>query len=258
MTGSLAIMSDAVHSLSDLANNAMMYYVVDHAAKPADDGHPYGHRKFEILAVFCLATLLTVLGVELALSAFRDTDPQVTTDSWSMWLMGFVLLANIVVATWQKYWAKRLDSAILAADADHTFADVLTTCAVIAGWQLSSRGFPWLDSVVACAVALLIGTLAFKLFQSVIPALTDAVAIEPELISNAVASVPGVLGTQRIRSRWVGRTGAIDLTIFVEQDKSTKHAHHIADQVEHCLHEMFDVEDVTVHIEPLDHNENGE
>ena len=136
-TGSLAVLGDAIHSLTDVMNNAVAWTIVRLSGQPADREHPYGHRKFETLAVFGLATLLAVLALELAVHAIRRDASDVVHDVWALVVMLSVLAVNVVLASWQRYWAHRLRSDILLADANHTFGDVLTTIVVIGGWQLS-------------------------------------------------------------------------------------------------------------------------
>lgn len=133
-TGSLAVLGDAIHSVTDVTNNLVAWTAIRLSSQPADREHPYGHRKFETLAVFGLATLLAVLALELALHAIRRDKPEVGEDPWALAVMLGVLAVNIVIASWQRYWARRLHSDILLADANHTFADVLTTVVVIGGW----------------------------------------------------------------------------------------------------------------------------
>ncbi len=126
-TNSLAILADCIHSLTDVANNIVAWIVLRLSAMPADREHPYGHRKFETLAVFGLATLLAVMAIEIAKSAFTKETTEIVSGTWELVLMVGVLIVNIVLATWQRYWARRLQSGIMLADAAHTFADVLTT-----------------------------------------------------------------------------------------------------------------------------------
>jgi cation diffusion facilitator family transporter len=249
-TGSLAVLGDAVHSLTDVVNNVIAWGVIKLSSQPADREHPYGHRKFETLAVFGLATLLAVLAVELALHAIRREKVEVGEDPWALGVMLGVLTANILIASWQRYWARRLRSDILLADANHTFADVLTTVVVIVGWQLSARGYPWLDTVCALAVAVLVMYLAYGLFRRALPALVDQVAVEPETLARIIKDVKGVRTVHRIRSRWVGSHPAIDIVISVDPDLSTTEAHKIADQIEKVLTSQFQARDITIHIEP--------
>lgn len=249
-TGSLAVLGDAVHSLTDVANNIVAWIVIRHSTQPADRRHPYGHRKFETLAVFGLAALLTVLAFELALRAVRRETIEVSQNAWGLGIMLGVLCVNIGIASWQRYWARRLHSDILLADANHTLADVLTTVVVIAGWQLSALGFPWLDTICAIGVAAVILYLAYGLFKRALPVLLDEMAIEPEHLIEEVQEVSGVRGVARVRSRWIGSSLAVDMVINVDAGLTTAEAHEITDAVEALLEERFDVRDISIHVEP--------
>lgn len=251
-TGSLAVLGDAIHSLTDVANNIVAWVVIRISAKPADREHPYGHRKFEGLAVFVLATLLAVLAVELAIHALRRDISEPTIQPWTLPLMLSVLGINIALSTWQRYWARRLNSTILLADASHTFADVLTTVVVILGWQLSARGFVWLDTLCALGVSAFVLYLAFSLFKRVTPVLVDKMAVAPEMLSATIAAVPGVDDVSRVRSRWIGSSSAVDVIITVTPIMSTIESHRVAEAVESALEAEFGIQDITVHVEPSD------
>ncbi|MDH3605174.1 MAG: cation diffusion facilitator family transporter [Candidatus Tectomicrobia bacterium] len=249
-TGSFAILGDAIHSLTDLANNIVAFVIVKVAGTPPDREHPYGHRKFETLAVFGLATLLTVLAVELAIRAIDRGEQHIIRHGWGLAVMLGVLGVNIGISVWQGCWARRLNSDILRADARHTMADVLTTVVVITGWQFAAEGYFWLDSVFALSVAALVLCLAYGLFKRAIPVLVDRIAEEPEVIIEAVRSVPGVRQVHRVRSRWVGASSSVDVVIAVDRQLSTAKAHEIADAIEDLLQQQYAMEDVTIHIEP--------
>lgn len=250
-TGSMAILADAVHSLTDLTNNIIAWAVIRASHQPADREHPYGHQKFEVLAVFVLATLLAVVAIELAIRALTREVEQPEIMSWGLYLMLAVLLINIIVASWERVWARRLESKILEADASHTFADVLTTVVVILGWQLSARGYPWLDTACALGVSAMILYLAFGLFRNVVPVLVDEMAIEPEELTAVISGVEGVIGVSRVRSRWIGSERAVDVIVTVAASLSTVQSHTIADEVENLLEKKYDVTDISVHIEPM-------
>ncbi len=253
-TGSLAIIADAVHSLTDLANNVVAWIVIRMSAVPADREHPYGHRKFETLAVFGLATLLAVMAIEIAKSAFTREPTEIVSSSWELGLMIGVLVSNTALASWQRYWARRLKSGIMLADAAHTFADVLTTVVVIVGWQLSSMGFLILDRLCALGVAGLVLYLAYRLFKSALPVLVDEYAIDPEDIKSAVMTIHGVKKVGRIRSRWIGSEIAIDIVISVNPEMITEESHDIADKVELLIEKQFHVADAFIHIEPFNNS----
>jgi cation diffusion facilitator family transporter len=250
-TGSLAILADAIHSLTDVANNIVAWIVIRLSALPADREHPYGHRKFETLAVFGLATLLVILAFEIAKNAITKETTEIVSGGWELTIMLGVLVVNIALATWQRYWAKRLKSGIMLADAAHTFADVLTTIVVIIGWQLSAMGFVFLDRLCALGVAGLVFYLAYRLYKSAFPVLVDEYAIDPEDIKTAVIKIEGVKEVGRIRSRWIGPEIAIDIIVLVPPEMTTEESHKIADQVENLIEEQFHVGDAFIHIEPF-------
>ena len=249
-TGSMAILADAIHSLSDLTNNIIAWIVIHFSSLPADREHPYGHRKLETLAVFILASILVVLAFELALNAINKEYAEVVSSGIELIIMLCVLIINIVVTSWQRMWAKRLDSDILHADATHTFADVLITGTVIVGWQLSAMGYAWVDRLCALGVALLIFYLAYGLFRRAIPVLIDEYAIDPVELSQLIKPLPGVKKVYKIRSRWVGKTRAVDLVVSVDSALSTEESHAIADSIESQIENHFGATDISIHIEP--------
>ena len=249
-TGSMAILADAVHSLTDLTNNIVAWIVLHYSSLPADREHPYGHRKLETLAVFVLASILVVLAFELALNAINKEQAEVVSSGVELVIMLCVLIINIVVTSWQHMWARRLDSDILRADATHTFSDVLITSAVIVGWQLSAMGYAWVDRLCALGVALLIFYLAYGLFKRAIPVLIDEYAIDPVELSELIKTIPEVKKVYKIRSRWVGKTRAVDLVISVDSTLSTEESHAIADAIELLIENNFGTTDISIHVEP--------
>jgi cation diffusion facilitator family transporter len=254
-TNSLAILGDAIHSLTDVLNNVVIWMVMRVAGKPADKEHPYGHRKFETMAVFGLASLLVVLAVELILQALRAESQEIISEAWGLALMLVVLILNLSVSMWERHWAKKLDSDILFADAQHTLVDVLTTVLVIVSWQLSAMGYVWLDKLCAVGVALLVLYFAFGLFQKVVPILVDGFAIDPKLLSQAAQQVKGVKQVRQVRSRWIGNSKAVDLIIAVDAELNITESHDIAHAVEDMLVAKFNVADASIHVEPFEPNE---
>ena len=252
-TGSLAILGDAIHSLTDIVNNIVAWFVIRLSSLPPDREHPYGHRKFETLAVFFLASLLVVLAFELAWQAITKEDTEIVSSALELVIMLGVLAVNISLASWERMWARRLDSDILLADASHTFADVLTTIVVIAGWQLSAMGYLWLDRACALAVAGVIFYLAYSLFKKARPILVDEFALDPELLNNTIRQVEGVMQVKRVRSRWIGSEKAIDIIISVDPKLSTYESHKIATDIESLIEDKFGVLDISIHVEPFKH-----
>jgi cation diffusion facilitator family transporter len=162
------------------------------------------------------------------------------------------LLVNIGLTLWEGYWAKRLDSDILHADASHTLSDVLSSIVVIVGWQLASRGYYWLDAAFAIVLSGIVFYLAFKLFQRAIPILVDYSDLDADLVSQALANMNDVKLVRRVRSRTSGKQRTADVIIAVDSTLSISDSHHIADNIEKLLADKFAIHDVTVHVEPFD------
>jgi len=251
LTGSAAILGDAVHSLTDLANNAVALAAARISAEPPDPDHPYGHRKYEQLAVFALATFLTVVAFELAMHALGRFGQPVEDSAWGLALMLVVLVVNIAVAIWEGRWARRLQSDLLHADARHTLSDVLTTVAVIVGWQLAAAGYTWLDPIFAMFIAGLVFYLAFDLFRRAIPTLVDEAGADAWAMIEVVSAVEHVREVRRVRSRASGSGIVADVVVAVDGSLTIDESHDVADAIERALAARFGIQDASVHVEPV-------
>ena len=249
-TGSLAIIGDAVHSLTDVLNNVLAWLVMRVSSSPADDEHPYGHRKFESLAVFVLATLLVALAFELVVAAVTRETRAVDSTPLALGLMLSTLVVNVSLAWWQRGWARRLDADILHADASHTFSDALTTVAVIIGWQLSVYGLPWLDRVVAVIVAGVVLWLAYRLFRRAVPILVDESALDTAAVEELLRELGGVQGVNRVRSRRSGTRLALDLELAVDPGLTIAAGADIRRSAEQALTRRFGEVDAVIALVP--------
>lgn len=249
-TNSAAIISDALHSLTDLSNNVISLIAINLSEQPEDDDHHYGHRKYEQLAVFILAVLLVVVAIELILNSFRNYNEVVEQSHLGLIVMTLALLINIVLTVWQHYWATRLDSDIIAADAKHTLSDVMTTVAVIAGWQFAANGYYWLDTAAALLVAAVILVFAGKLFGRVVPILVDYSKHSPAELADSLQGLDAVSDVRRVRSRNTRDGCLADVTVTIDPNLSTTDAHLITEQIEQLLADRFNIKDVVVHVEP--------
>jgi cation diffusion facilitator family transporter len=249
-TNSAAIVGDALHSLTDLCNNIIALIALRISEKPSDADHHYGHRKFEQLAVFSLAVMLAVVAVELVINAISHAGESVSHSDLGLVIMIATLIINIGLTVWQHYWAKRLDSDLLNADAKHTLSDVLTTIAVIVGWQLAARGYAFFDTLIAVIVAAIIFYMAIKLFLRAIPILVDHSSYNPEDIERVVGAVEQVQAVRRVRARTLRQGGSADITISVDANMSTDQAHAVTELIEQTVYKHFGLDDVMVHVEP--------
>lgn len=249
-TGSAAITADALHSFTDLINNVVAFFAIRITEKPADDDHHYGHQKFEQLAVFFLATLLCVVAIEVVVSAVSRVDEVVEQSKVGLIVLIIALMVNLALSWWERRWAKRLNSELLHADASHTFSDALTSIAAIVGWQLSTTGLYWIDTVFALIVAVMICVLAYRLFSKAVPILVDHSQFSHTSVKRSINNIQEVLSVPELRIRSVGEKHFAVVTIIVKPEMSLLESHDIAEQVEGVLAQEFDIQDTTVHIEP--------
>jgi cation diffusion facilitator family transporter len=250
LTNSTAIIADAIHSLSDLANNVIAWFTVKLSESPADDNHHYGHKKFEQIAVFVLASLLTIVAFEILTQAFGRFGQVVEQSQIGLTVLIAAMIVNICLTLWQRHWAHRLHSQILHADTSHTFSDVLTSFVVIVGWQLSALGYYWLDTIFAIVIAFMIFFLAFKLFQRAIPILVDYNDIQSTQLFNAIKKIEGVRNVVRVRVRRSNETRLADIIVAVDPDITVSQSDLIVQQIQKSLLEEFAIKDITVSCTP--------
>src|SRR3954447_19550280 len=217
--GSLALVSEALHSLIDLVATVITWLVVRVSDRPADEEHHYGHGKLESISALGVIALLYVLAGGILVeswSRLREGSPPPTIS----FIPFVVLLVDIVVNFWRARALHRAahdtHSEALAADALHFVSDVLGSIAVIVGLALSGLGFAWGDSAAAVAVAIMIALLGLRLARSTVETLVDrAPEGASEKAKAAIAAVPGVVDIERLRVRMVGSRHFIDATVQV-------------------------------------------
>ncbi len=253
LSGSIGILSDGFHSLTDGASNVVALVGLRLAYKPPDANHPYGHRKFETLAAGGIALFLLVVVVEVAQAAFfrfrSGGSPSVTVASFV--IMGVTLLINLAVVRAERKAARRLSSELLLADARHTQSDVLTSLAVIAALAGSALGFPILDPLAALVVMGFIGYAGFNIAKDAASILSDAIAISEEGVRSVVESVPEVLGCHQIRSRGSADHAFLDLHVWLDGSTPLMQAHAVSHRVKDLLMERYpQIADAIIHIEP--------
>lgn len=260
ITGSLSLQADALHSVTDSANN-VLGLVASHFSSPLPDRyHPYGHQKYEGVAALGIAAFLAIACFEIIQGAIETIwhggDP-VTISGEQLWILLIVLGINIFVAFYERRVGQRVDSPILMADAYHTMSDIWVTIMVLAGligiWQAENLNLPqlqWLDVIFAFPVAILVFYSGWEVVRSNLPWLVDEMAIAPEKIHEIVMSVPGVINCHNIASRGiVGRQVFIEMHLIVEA-KDVETAHKITEVVENVLEEKFDPVRIVIHVEP--------
>ena len=217
--GSLALISEALHSSVDVVATVVTWLVVRVSDMPADKEHHYGHGKYESLSALGVIAMLYVLAGGILVESYsrlREGTPPPTLS-----VIPFaVLLLDIAVNFWRARalhrTARETQSQALAADALHFASDVLGSIAVIIGLILSGFGYAWGDTAAAIGVAVMISILGLRLGRSTVETLLDrAPEGVPEQATAAIRAVPGVVGVERLRARMVGPTHFIDAIVQV-------------------------------------------
>jgi cation diffusion facilitator family transporter len=217
--GSLALISEALHSSVDVVATVITWLVVRVSDRPADKEHHYGHGKLESISALGVIALLYVLAGGILVESYsrlREGAPPPTLSA----IPFIVLVIDIAVNFWRaralQRTARETKSQALAADALHFTSDVLGSVAVIIGLALSGLGYAWGDAAAAVAVAVMIALLGLRLARSTVETLLDrAPDGASEKAATAIRAVPGVLDVERLRVRMVGSTHFIDAIVKV-------------------------------------------
>ncbi|MDY6939709.1 MAG: cation diffusion facilitator family transporter [Cyanobacteriota bacterium] len=255
-TGSLSLLADTLHSITDSASNILGLLTNQLSSPQPDREHPYGHQKFEAIGALGIAAFLAIACFEIfqgGIERLLFDAPTVRVWPPVLWLMLGVMGINIFIATYEKRVGTKLGSPILIADAHHTTSDIWITFAVIGGLFGVKLGYPWLDIALAFPVALLVLYSGWKVLRQNLPWLVDEIAIAPETIQAIVLQVPGVLNCHDIASRGiVGRQVFIEMHLIVKvEDLET--AHHITEAVEAALEEKYAPARILIHLEPREY-----
>jgi len=255
LAGSLALVADAVHSLSDLATDAVVLVGVRLGAKGPDRSHPYGHGRAETFAGGLIAVVLIVVGgamiyyATISIAKDKITTPRIT-----------VLIAAIVSIV-AKEWLYRVTrtvaveshSSSLYANAWHHRSDALSSVAVVIGFISLELGFGHGDQVAAIAVGLMIIWVGVKVIGGALQELTEG-AIDAgtiEHIEGIINANSAIRQWHQLRTRMVGREVFLDVHILVDPDLNVAAAHEIAQGLEDALDEQIARPvNITVHIEP--------
>ena len=262
-TNSLSLIADGYDSVFDSATNVIGLISIAMAARPADEGHPYGHRKAETMASMIISSVLFLTTWELAKSGIEHLrHPDLINAEVNAWSFGALIVSIAVhlgVVWYEMRAGRRLQSDILIADAMHTRADVFLSISVMVGLIAVRLGFPLADPILALVVAVLIAKIGIDILRESSPVLMDQAAFPVDRIEQVALSVPGVISCHRVRSR--GHEGDVfaDLHIQVDPDLSTERAHGLAHEVADRLRSTLPgIQDVTIHVEPSGQSAGGE
>ena len=264
LTGSLGILSEAVHSGLDLVAALVTYFAVRVSDRPADADHQYGHGKIENLSALIETFLLLVTCVWIFYEAiqrlfFKTVEVEATV--WSFVVMVTSVIVDVNRSRMLYRVAKKYNSQALEADALHFSTDIWSSLTVIAGlilvWLSTFLGPEWAwlvraDAVAAFVVAIIVVYVSIQLGKRAVAVLLDTAP--PGLtqsISREVLKVSGIQAVGPIRLRQSGAFTFVDLTVGADRSVSLEEAHQIATDVERCVSRIIPKSDVVVHVDPV-------
>jgi cation diffusion facilitator family transporter len=265
LTGSVAILTEAVHSSIDLIASVVAFFSVRKADEPADESHRYGHEKIENLAAAIEGILILIGSAAIAFEAIRHliNHQSIKMVGIGIAVIGVSMLVNIGVSLRLRRAAARTGSPALAGDAAHLGTDALTSAAVLIGLVLVGiTGAQWIDPVVALAVACVIVTTGVRLLTQSTRVLVDESLppTEVEVIHEAIEAFAnrGVVGYHELRTRQAGARRYVDLHVQFRHGTSLEDAHRTAHELQDLIGDRLRGTDVLIHLEPEDRVRPGE
>jgi cation diffusion facilitator family transporter len=254
-TGSIALIADGFHSLSDMTTDLAVLLGVYIGSKEPDRRHPYGHGWAETLSAVFIALILVFVGSTFVYYAAVDiAKGNVITAHISVLIVAIVsIIAKELLYRATKRAAIKSHSPALYANAWHHRSDALSSVAVVAGFVSLRFGFKYGDQIAAVAVGLMVILVGVKIIGDCLGELTErAVDAETiEQIQHIINSNSSIQHWHKLRTRTIGREVFLDLHILVEADLSIAAAHEIAESLETSLHEQIvRPVNITVHVEP--------
>ena len=258
ITGSIAIITEAIHSSVDLIASIVAFVSVRKAGEPADADHPYGHDKIENLAAVIEGLLILVgAGIIVFESVRRLVDPpEVHSLGIGIAVIGFSVVANLVVSAYLYRQARATESPALEGDAAHLRTDALTSIGVLVGLVLVQlTGFEWVDPLTALVVAVAIVVAGVRILMRSSRVLVDEVLPEHELAAVHEAleeehRAPEIAGYHKLRARRAGSRRYIDLHVQFHEGTTLDRAHAVSHELQQEIRTRLDRADVLIHLEP--------
>lgn len=255
-----AMVSDAIHSASDVFSTIVVIIGIRISSKKSDKEHPYGHERMECVAAIVLATILAVTGLGIGYGAVTKI---LSGDYANLEVPGFLALLAAIVSIAVKegmYWytrgnAKKIDSSALMADAWHHRSDALSSVGALVGITGARLGFPVCDAIASLCICFFIEKAAYDIFRDAVDKMVDKACDEEmeEELKNCALAQEGVLGVDLLRTRVFGNKIYVDIEIRANGDGTLREAHSIAERVHDSIEGNFaKVKHIMVHVNPSD------
>ena len=261
-----AMVSDAIHSLSDVFATFVAWIGTRLSGKKADRSHPYGHERFEVVASLILGAILLFTAVSIGLSGIR----KIAAGNYaSLPVPGTVALAAAVISIavkegmfwYTRHYAKKINSQAFMADAWHHRSDALSSVGSLIGIGGAMLGYPVMDPAASVVICLFILKVAYDILMQALQNMMDTSCPEEyeKRLGEYILSFPGVGRLDLLRTRMFGNKVYIDAEIAVDGDMPLHEAHDIAEAVHDGVERSFEnVKHIMIHVNPLQENSDGE
>ena len=252
-----AMISDAIHSASDVFSTFVVMIGIKIASKEPDEEHPYGHERMECVAAIILATILCITGLGIGKNALEF----ITGNSSEVSVPGMLALIAAIVSIivkeamfwYTRHYAKKIDSGALMADAWHHRSDALSSIGAFIGIIFARMGYVMMDSIACLVICVFIVKAAYDIFKDAIDKMVDkscSLEVEAE-IRTIVMSVDGVKGIDSLSTRLFGNKMYVDIEIRADGEKTLNETHEIAEAVHDSIEAQFEkVKHIMVHVNP--------
>lgn len=253
-----AMISDAVHSASDVFSTIIVMVGIRMSGKAADKEHPYGHERMECVAAIILAVVLALTGLQIGSSGVRKIAAGNYGDLQVPGILALVAaVVSIAVKEWMywytRFYAKKINSAALMADAWHHRSDALSSVGAFIGIFGARMGFPVMDPAASVVISIFILKAAYDIFKDAVDKMVDKACDDEveQALRNFVLKQEGVLGIDLLRTREFGNKIYVDVDIIADGSQTLTESHGIADRVHDGIEKNFEqVKHIMVHVNP--------
>ena len=261
LTNSFALITDGIHSLSDAITDVFVLIVARLAHAEAYAEHQYGHGRFETLGTIAMGIVFFVTAAILmydSINRLRMDDTLPTPAAAGIALALVSVATKECIFQYTMRVARKLKSNLLQANAWHSRSDAISSIAVLIGIVGARQGYPWMDTVAAMFVALIIAKIGWELCVDSLSELVDTAVPKHRRaqFETCIMSIEGILGITELRSRSTGGKIILDIRVLVNSHISVSEGHQLGELVNKSLISQFaDISEVLVHIDPINHED---
>lgn len=258
VSGSISIISEAIHSFSDFLASILTFFAVSRSSEPADKEHPFGHGKYEDMSGFIEGGLIVFAGLYIIYEAVKKlifgydlkTEPTI-----GIYVMAFAVIANFIVSSYLFYVAKKADSVSLYADAEHLRTDIFSSMGVLLGLVLIKyTGYSIFDPIIALIVAFVIMKAGYSISKDTLNNLLDGSLPTSDIkkIENILENNSVIKGYKNIKARKVGHCKDVEITVFFNPDLKISECHKVCDDIENAIERELEKVTIVIHPEPVE------